>query len=68
MWTELKKAAHSCSNGVVNSPVIQRDRRCATIHEAVTVCLSNLVFQDELDELVHDGAQKIIRQAVEAGL
>ena len=37
VWAELKKAAHSCCNGVVKSPVIQRERRCATMDKDTTV-------------------------------
>ena len=44
--------------------MIQRDKRYAIIHKDATVSLSKTAFRDELSEVVRDGAQQIIRQAV----
>lgn len=38
------------------------------MHEVTMVCLSNHAFRDELAEVVHDGAQQIIQQAVEVSV
>ena len=38
------------------------------MHEDTTIPFTNPAFRDELSELVREGAQRIIRQAVEAEL
>ena len=38
------------------------------MHEDTTIPFTNPAFQDELSELVREGAQRIIRQTVEAEL
>ena len=38
------------------------------MHEDTTIPFTNPAFRDELSEMVREGAQRIIRQAVEAEL
>ena len=65
VWTELKKAAHPAEMELSKALSFSA-RRCAAMREGTTIPLRRPALREALSEPVRAGAQRVIRQAVEA--